>query len=207
MLPDPAWAESDFRILAFARMTGDTLDATLCRSRQSGNPSSDDDSRNTDARPVATGGSQLVKLRLAERVVVAAAVLIAVYAVFVGALIYLKPPPVRFVYRESTLTRTGEMIFRREGCLSCHELFGNGTSYGPALDGVGSRRDVGWLKEYLLSPRPGVGDKPYRLRMPAFDALEAGELDALVNYLGALRELDAEGGIIESDQSRSNAGN
>ena len=207
MLPDPAWTEPVFRSPAFAGMTGDPLDATPCQSRQSGTPSSDDDSRNTDARPLATDGIQLVKLRLAEKVVVAAAVLIAAYAVFVGALIYLKPPPVRFVYRESPLTRTGEMIFRREGCLSCHELFGNGTSYGPALDGVGSRRDIGWLKEYLLSPRPGVGGKPYRLRMPAFDALETGELDTLASYLGALRELDAEGGIIGPAQSRSNAGN
>ena len=89
--------------------------------------------------------------------------------------------------------------FRREGCLSCHELFGNGTTYGPRLDGVGSRRDRRWLTEYLRSPRPGVGDKRYRLRMPAYDTLEAGELAALVSYLVALRELDAEGGFIKPD--------
>ena len=56
-------------------------------------------------------------------------------------------------YRESAPARVGEMIFRREGCLSCHALFGNGTGYGPALDGVGSRRDGLWLKKYLRSPR------------------------------------------------------
>ena len=33
--------------------------------------------------------------------------------------------------------------------------------------------------------------------MPAYDTLEAGELDALVAYLGALRELDADGRIID----------
>ena len=71
----------------------------------------------------------------------AGAVAIVAYAVVVGALIFLKPPPVRFVYVESSLTKGGELIFRREGCLSCHELFGNGTTYGPPLDGVGSRRD------------------------------------------------------------------
>ena len=155
-----------------------------------------------------------MKLRLAERVVLAGAVAIAIYAVVVGALIFLRPPPVRFVYVESSLTRGGEVIFRREGCLSCHELFGNGTTYGPPLDGVGSRRDRSWLRDYLRSPRPGVGDKPYRLRMPAYDTLEAGELDALVSYLGALREFDAEGGFIkpeqfrpiEPDQSRPDAG-
>ena len=147
-----------------------------------------------------------MKLRTAERVVVIAAVVIVGYAVLVGALIYLKPPPVRFVYRETASTRTGEMVFRREGCLSCHELFGNGTSFGPALDGVGSRRNLAWLKEYLRSPRPGVGGRTWRLRMPAYDKLEEGELDALVTYLGALRELDSGGRIVEPPPARTKTG-
>ena len=138
-----------------------------------------------------------VKLRPAEMVVLAAAALIVAWAGLVGVLIYSKPPPVRFTYRESAPARVGEMIFRREGCLSCHALFGNGTGYGPALDGVGSRRNGVWLKEYLRSPRPGVGDRSYRLRMPAYDTLEAGELDALVTYLAALREFDADGRVID----------
>ena len=138
-----------------------------------------------------------VKLRPAEAVVLVAAALIVAWAALVGVLIYSKPPPVRFAYLESAPARAGEMIFRREGCLSCHELFGNGTTYGPALDGTGSRRDRRWLKEYLRSPRPGVGDRPYRLRMPAYGALEAGELDALVSYLAALRELDADGRVVD----------
>ena len=137
-----------------------------------------------------------MKFRTAEKVVVIAAVVIVVWAVLVGTLIWLKPPPVRFVYRESASTRTGETVFRREGCLSCHELFGNGTRFGPALDGVGSRRDLPWLKEYVQSPRPGVGTRTWRLRMPAYDTLDEGELDALVTYLGALRELDAEGRVM-----------
>ena len=146
-----------------------------------------------------------MKLRTAERVVVISAVVIVGYAVLVGALIYLKPPPVRFAYAETASTRAGERIFRREGCLTCHELFGNGTSYGPALDGAGSRRDLPWLRDYLRSPRPGVGDKTYRLRMPAYATLEAGELDALVSYLGALRALDSDGRMIEPPRSGANA--
>lgn len=136
---------------------------------------------------------------------VISAAVIAAFAVLVGALIYLKPPPVRFAYAETASTRAGELIFRHEGCLSCHELFGNGTSYGPALDGVGSRRDIPWLRDYLRSPRPGVGGRTYRLRMPAYDTLEAGELDALANYLGALRELDSGGRIIEPPESGADA--
>ena len=148
-----------------------------------------------------------MRFRTAEKLVVIAAAVIVAYAVLVGALIYLKPPPVRFVYGESESTRTGEMVFRREGCLSCHELFGNGTSFGPALDGVGSRRDVPWLKEYLRSPRPGVGGRTYRVRMPGYEHLEEGELEALATYLGALRKLDAGGAIMEPPRSRPNAGN
>ena len=144
-----------------------------------------------DARGIA------VKIRPAETVVLVAAALIVAWAALVGVLIYSKPPPVRFVYRESASATSGETIFRREGCLSCHELFGNGTTYGPALDGTGSRRSRLWLREYLRAPRPGVGDKPYRLLMPAYDTLEADELDALVAYLGALRELDADGRVID----------
>ena len=142
-----------------------------------------------------------MKLRTAETVVVICAVAIVAFAALVGTLIWLQPPPVRFAYAETASTRAGEAIFRREGCLSCHELFGNGTSYGPSLDGTGSRRDPSWLRDYLRSPRPGVGGKIWRLRMPAYDTLEAGELDALVSYLGALRELDSEGRIIEPPRS------
>ena len=139
-------------------------------------------------------------------VVLIGAVVIVGYAVVVGALIYLRPPPVRFVYIESVLTGGGEMVFRREGCLSCHELFGNGTTFGPALDGVGSRRGRDWLRAYLRAPRPGVGDRPYRLRMPSYGALDDGALESLVSYLAALRALDAQGSIIEPSRSRPDAG-
>lgn len=142
-----------------------------------------------------------MKLRTAERVVVIASVVIVGYAVLVGALIWLKPPPARFAYAEAAPTRAGEAIFRREGCLSCHELFGNGAAFGPALDGIGSRRARSWLRDYLRSPRAGVGKRAWRLRMPAYDKLNEGELDALTSYLGALREVDSDGRFIEPARS------
>ena len=39
--------------------------------------------------------------------------------------------------------------------------------------------------------------------MPAYDTLEAGELDALVSYLGALRELDSDGRTIEPPRAEA----
>ena len=118
--------------------------------------------------------------------------LIFAFAALVGTLIYFKPPPVRFVYVESSLSKQGEIVFRRQSCFSCHEIFGNGASYGPSLDGVGSRRSQAWLRQYLQAPKPGVSAKPYRLRMPAYVNLEASELEALVAYLQGLREKDGD---------------
>jgi cbb3-type cytochrome oxidase cytochrome c subunit len=129
-----------------------------------------------------------VSLRGGEWLVLGGAVLIMVFAALVGVLIYLKPPPVRFVYVESPLSKRGEAVFRREGCSSCHEVFGNGASYGPDLDGVGSRRNQAWLRQYLRAPRAGVSARTYRLRMPAYDRLDPADLNALVAYLRGLKE-------------------
>ena len=122
-----------------------------------------------------------------EWVVIGGSVAIAAFAAIVGTLIYLKPPPVQFVYEQTSVTEQGEIIYRREGCLSCHEIFGNGASYGPSLDGIGSRRDRDWLTRYIRAPWSGVSVKPYRLKMPPYDELPDGELDVLVTYLLALK--------------------
>lgn len=127
-------------------------------------------------------------IRPGEWVVLAGSAMIVAFAILVGVLIYQKPPPVPFAYRQSELSSQGESVYRREGCSSCHEIFGNGASYGPSLDGVGSYRSAAWLHQYLRAPRPGVGKKPYRLRMPAYDKLPVEDLDALVAFLGALQK-------------------
>ena len=135
-------------------------------------------------------------IRFGEWLVLLGTVVIVVFAAVVGAMIYRKPPPVRYVYLESPLSKQGEVIFRREYCLSCHEVFANGATYGPNLDGVGSRRTKSWLAEYIRAPRSGVSVKPYRLKMPPYDKLEVAELDALVTYLQGLREKDTDNRLI-----------
>jgi cbb3-type cytochrome oxidase cytochrome c subunit len=94
------------------------------------------------------------------------------------------------------------MIFRQESCFSCHEVFGNGASYGPSLDGIGSRRTHGWLQDYLRNPRPGVSAKPYRLRMPSYEKLGRDKLDALVYYLQGLRIVDKDGQLVDPPVDR-----
>lgn len=127
-----------------------------------------------------------MKLRAGEWVVVAGSVLIVLFAALTGALIYLKPPPVQYAYAETPATQHGEAVYRREGCGSCHQVFGTGATYGPSLDGEGARRTRDWLMNYLIDPRPGVGVKPYRLKMPSYRGLKLEERDALVAYLQAL---------------------
>ena len=135
----------------------------------------------------ATATRRGVTLRAGEWFVVAGSALIVAFAVLIGALIYQRPPPVTFAYAESAASRQGEAIFRREGCGTCHQVFGNGATYGPPLDAVGSRRSAAWLRDYLIDPRPGVGVKPYRVRMPSYAGLPLQEQEALVAYLQALR--------------------
>ena len=134
---------------------------------------------------MATGRG--MTLRAGEWVVLAGSVLIAAFAALIGALIYRKPPPVVYAYREDAAARLGEAVYRREGCSSCHQVFGNGATYGPSLDGEGTRRSADWLRDYLVEPRPGVGVKPYRVRMPSYASLPAQDQQSLVAYLLALQ--------------------
>lgn len=136
-------------------------------------------------------------IRPGEWVVLIGAILIVAFAVVVGTAIYQKPPPVRFVYLESPESTQGEIIFRRQYCFSCHEVFNNGSTYGPTLDGIGSKRTQAWLLDYLRAPRAGVSIKPYRLKMPAYDTLEDAKLNALVAYLQALGEMDANNRLLK----------
>ena len=135
-------------------------------------------------------------LRAGEWVVLAGSAVIAAFAAVVGVLIYLKPPPVEYRYVDGALARDGEAIYRREGCNACHRVFGNGATYGPSLDGVGSRRSAQWLRQYLEDPKPGVSGRPYRVSMPSYRMLRSVELSALVAYLQALRAVGVDGASI-----------
>jgi mono/diheme cytochrome c family protein len=90
-----------------------------------------------------------MSLRPGEWLVLAGSGVIAAFALLVGVLIYLKPPPVQYRYLEDARTQAGEAVYRRQGCGSCHKVFENGAKVGPALDGVGARRSAAWLNEFL----------------------------------------------------------
>jgi cbb3-type cytochrome oxidase cytochrome c subunit len=138
-----------------------------------------------------------MKLRAGEWVVVAGTMLIVAFAGLVGTLIWLKPPPARYGYVSSAAAEQGEVIYRREACRDCHKVFDNGSSSGPALDGVGSRRSPDWLHAYLIDPQPGVGEGRYRVSMPSYRGLKAEERVALVAYLSALTSPVAQRGAAQ----------
>jgi len=67
-------------------------------------------------------------------------------------------------------------------CVACHAVGGQGGTVGPALDGVGSRRDAAYLTRWLQDPqavKPGT-------TMPKLP-LSDGEIGELVRFLSDLK--------------------
>lgn len=67
-------------------------------------------------------------------------------------------------------------------CTACHQINGVGGTVGPALDGVGTRRDVVYLEKWLRDPaavKPGTA-------MPKLP-LSDSEVKELVTFLSALK--------------------
>lgn len=91
-------------------------------------------------------------------------------------------------------SHAGETVFLKRGCSACHAVRGGNAHgiVGPDLTHFGSRRSIAAavlpntpenLRRWITSThmvKPGV-------EMPAFKAIPADELDALVEYLGSLR--------------------
>ncbi|MFO0598251.1 MAG: cytochrome c [Myxococcaceae bacterium] len=63
-------------------------------------------------------------------------------------------------------------------CVTCHSLEGVGGQIGPALDGVGSRRDQAYLEKWLRDPVAVKADS----KMPKLP-LEEAQLQELVAFL------------------------
>jgi len=68
-------------------------------------------------------------------------------------------------------------------CVACHTLGGQGGQVGPALDGVGSRRDAAYLRQWLEDP---LGVKP-DARMPKLPLTDA-QIDEMVAFLSQQKD-------------------
>ncbi len=67
-------------------------------------------------------------------------------------------------------------------CLACHAVGGKGGNVGPALDGVGSRRDAKYLNQWLRDPQ-SLKAGALMPKLPLSDA----DVEALVKYLSELK--------------------
>lgn len=66
-------------------------------------------------------------------------------------------------------------------CVACHAVNGSGGQVGPALDGIGLRRDADFLTKWLKDPMAVKADS----RMPKLP-LEESQIAELVKYLSSL---------------------
>lgn len=67
-------------------------------------------------------------------------------------------------------------------CVACHAIGGSGGNVGPALDGVGTRRDAAYLEKWIRDPnavKPGT-------KMPRLPLTDP-EVKELVTFLSALK--------------------
>lgn len=93
--------------------------------------------------------------------------------------------------------RTAELIYKRNGCDSCHSLWlvRNMMSSvpAPALDGIGSLRDEAWFYEYFSAEQP-QSILPSRLKkefqMPSYAHLPEQERRLLAAYMASLKVED-----------------
>jgi len=63
--------------------------------------------------------------------------------------------PIFEQYTHFDLSETGQRgseIYRHQACSECHRAMSEGTNMGNSLDGIGSRRSVAWLENFLLEP-------------------------------------------------------
>jgi len=72
----------------------------------------------------------------------------------------------------------------RETCRNCHVINGAGKEgVGPELKGVAAKHDKKWLVDHFVDPQAFVKDSV----MPKFGSLPKAELEAMADYLAALK--------------------
>jgi len=62
-------------------------------------------------------------------------------------------------YDLSAEGQKGSLIFRVSTCTECHRAMRGGTNMGNNLDGIGSRRTVKWIEDFLADPEKVYGSE------------------------------------------------
>lgn len=82
----------------------------------------------------------------------------------------------------------GRAVFDESGCARCHSIAGAGSPRSP-LDGVGSRLSAAEIRNFVLADagvQGGLSPRAIEAKR-RYAELPAGDLDALVGYLAALK--------------------
>ena len=80
------------------------------------------------------------------------------------------------------INATNRPLVFNQMCVACHKLNGQGGDVGPALDDIGSLRDVAYLQNWLKDPLAIKADS----KMPKLPLTEE-EITELAAYLSALK--------------------
>ncbi|HEY1172415.1 MAG TPA: PVC-type heme-binding CxxCH protein [Verrucomicrobiae bacterium] len=89
--------------------------------------------------------------------------------------------------------KRGDEIFHKHAaaCILCHSLKGQGSTVGPALDGIASKKDAAYIKQSLLEPSavlaPGYEQLELSPMPPMGDIFNAQELADIQAYLQTLK--------------------
>lgn len=99
---------------------------------------------------------------------------------------------------DSALVAKGEISFQKN-CATCHNFKQDGI--GPQLSGITGKVSVKWLHTFIKDPAAVIasGDKyavqlhdKYKAMMPSFPAMENGEIDAIIAFLGTKEKIAKE---------------
>ena len=96
--------------------------------------------------------------------------LVSVYIIYTG-FVYTKGTETDFPITENA--QKGRIVFQKNNCIACHQLYGLGGYMGPDLTNVISNKSEEYCKAIIVS---GTN------RMPKFDLVES-EIAALIDYL------------------------
>lgn len=82
-------------------------------------------------------------------------------------------------------------LLQETGCLACHAIDGAGPPIGPPFDGMGARLSANQIRDAILDPNASIarGFEQFAGVMPVNfgQQLSAGQLEAIVRFLGARR--------------------
>ena len=92
--------------------------------------------------------------------------------------------------------KKGSSIYQKARCNSCHRALRMGTSMGLSLDGIGSKRSLEWLEEFLANPESKYEGETLDHGLPPKEASYVMTMSKEDRHLMAvfLSELRAEAG-------------